>query len=240
MPARYRGATPIVARYRGATPILNRYRGTTLVWSSSGGRGDDFNRPDAITLGSNWTDLGPSADRKLGVEGGRARLITPDGGLGGIWDYRTSSARYNVATNTIDNGFVECRPATLGDPAGILTPQYFSEVYGRGNNTGSTHTHGVGISMAGGHCWLVSQIAGANALRADGGTFQPGSILRHIFVGNLHNLYVDGQLRGTWNDSGGLAASGSSWRSLIIRGDASKDFLGPRRFSPALDYVLMG
>lgn len=233
----YRGTTPITALYRGTAPILNVYRGTTLIWSPGGAR-DDFERDDG-PLGSDWVDLGPSTDRKLGIEDGRVRLQTPEGALGGIFDVRDSRYRH-ITQATSGDGYISARFGTKGAGTGFLIAAPVFDVMARGNNTGSTHTHGVGIRVVSGHAYLVSRTASATTVRGDGGTFQPGDDLLHTFVGNLHTLYVAGQQKAVWNDFGGLALNTASYRSLIIHGDGYKEFLGPRRYAPALDRVAMG
>lgn len=242
----YRGAAVIPDIRHGTTQINEVRHGTTPRWIR-GGVFDNFTRLDVNgnetdvlnTLGSDWTDHGPSSDFKMGVEDGRARVSIPDAMIGGFWDFRTSCWRYNVATNSVDDGFIECRAATLGDDASLTSLSgYVTEVYGRLSN--AAFTHGVGIRMAAGHCWLVRLVGGTPTLMADGGTFQPGARLRHHFTSNLHKLYVDGQDVATWNDSGGTASKGSGFRSLGLLGQGAKDTFGPRRFSPAMDYVMMG
>lgn len=237
-----RGTTPTIKIQRGTTEIIRVQRGSTVTYEPGGGRGDDFNRPDGA-MGSAWTDLGPSTDNKLAVLNHFARVAIPDGLIGAFWDYRASFMRYNVAVNPGDDGFVECRPATLGDGGNILTPGYISQVFGRGNNTGSTCTDGVGYELLSGSVYICRRLASNDTLMTPGVTFQAGDIIRHTFVGNLHKIYVNGVNdpdRGVWNDSGATAHKAAGYRSLIIRGDGGKDFLGPRRFSAAFDYVKMG
>ncbi|MCV7424327.1 hypothetical protein H7K45_27650 [Mycobacterium yunnanensis] len=250
MPERFRGSVPIVGRYRGSVPILNRYRGNTLIWSSSGGKRDDFTRVDADgypidtlnTLGPDWTDHGPATDYKIGVEDGRARVSVPDGQLGGFWSLRTSCYRYNKAKNSTDDGFVECRFATQGDSASLTSlGGYHTQVMGRGRDDNANN--GCGIQAAGGHLWISTVVNGSPGnQRRDCGTFQAGDVARLVFTGNVHTMYVNGEQRGTpWVRSGdGDYLMGNGFRSLWIAENGAKDLLGPRRFSPALDYVAMG
>ena len=232
----YRGNTPIVAVYRGNTPISTIYRGSTLVGVLVGVK-EDFTRADG-TLGSNWTDHGPSTDWKLGIQDGRARVLIPEGLIGGFWDYRASFARYNASTAVLDDGFVEIRPATIGDAASLTSINgYVTEVFGRGSN--SAATHGMGLRLAGGHFWIVRMVSGNATVVADCGTFQAGNLLRLTYTGNDYSATRNGTVVGTWTDSSNTASKGSGYRSLLIRGDGAKDLLGPRRFSPAIDYVQM-
>ncbi|MBV9921909.1 MAG: hypothetical protein JOY78_13795 [Pseudonocardia sp.] len=235
----YRGSTPITAIYRGSTPIKNIYRGSTLVWSADtiNLKRDDFDCPNSPELGSSWVDQGPSTDYKLGYVDGRARVVIPDGQV--AVSLRTSYARYAAAINSADDGFVECRPATFGDSASLTSLLgYNTGVYGRVSNSG--FASGVGINMNAGHLWIVYRALGLDLLVSDCGTFQPGDILRLVMTGRLYTLLRNGLQVGSWNDTLSLSAVGSANRSLGIRGDGAKDLFGPRRFSPALDYVWMG
>ena len=239
MPAR-RGATPIIDIRRGNTVINEVRRGSTPVWSRTALLlRDDFNREDSNDLGSDWA-VGPSLGAHgLGVENGYARVKIPDGKIGGFFDLCTSRYRYTAATNAGDDGFIECRMATKGDGFSLTSGAigFNSQILARCN---TAMTHGVGIEMASGFCWIVARANFIDARVADGGTFQAGDVLRLTFVNRNFVLYRNGTQLVTWNDTFPLTEKGSSFRSLSIRGDAGKDLLGPRRFSPAFDYVEMG
>lgn len=235
----YRGATNVTAAYRGAAAITGIYRGTNLLWSPVS-VGDDFDG-DGGDLGlPTWTDVATGSPHKLGIEDGRARVLLPDGLIGLIWDFTTSRFRYALATGS--GAYVEARLATKGDSASQASSNgYATSVVHRGNNTGSTLTNGVGFRVKGGQVALVSFVGGVDAVRVTGGSVQSGDVVRVNSVTNLHTLLVNGEQRGApWNDVGGVVLNTSAQRSLIISGQAAKDFLGPRRFSPALDYVRMG
>ena len=245
MPAR-RGSTPVTDVRRGAAVVNEVRRGSTLVWSRSLLLlRDDFNRVNADTLGTAWTSHGPSVDRFIGVENNYARVIIPDGLIGGFWALRTSRMRYNAAKLGVDNGYVECRMSTIGSSQTALSPLvngayagFISQIFGRLSD--SAFTHGVGLQMVAGHVWIVRRVSNVEVLMADGGTFQAGDVLRLSFSGNVHTLTRNGAQVTQWNDSAGSALSGAAYRSMGIRGDGGKDLLGPRRFSPAFDYVEMG
>lgn len=235
----YRGTNPIIAVYRGATPITAIYRGTVPLWSPNTA-GDDFSGAAGPLGLPTWTDINASA-YKLGIQDGRARVLIPDGLLGGFWDFTTSTFRYAPAVNPGNNGYVEARFATQGDSASLTSLSgYVTDVWNRGNNLGTTHTHGVGMRAIGGQLQLCSVIGSVVTARAAPVAFQSGAIGRVSSVGNIHTMLLNGAPAGTWNDSGGTAQQGTNYRSLIITGQGAKDFLGPRRFSPALDYVKMG
>lgn len=211
-----------------------------MTWTSAPPIGDDFERDDGF-IGTGWTDLGPSGDWKLGIEDGRARVLIPDGALGGFWTGRASFARYNVATAVANDCFVEARLATRGDAASLTVASgYQSGLYGRGNNVGAGATDGVGFTAMGGQVKITTRIANAQLDRADGGSFQPGDIVRVVSAGFVHTIYVNGEERNVWVDSSHVVNAGSGYRSLIMYGVGAKDLLGPRRFSPTFDYVRMG
>lgn len=232
-----RGGNNVAAVYRGATPITGIYRGGNLLWSPVAA-GDDFTGPDGNLGAPKWTDL-LSSFHKLGIEDGRLRLLLPDGLIGLIWDFTSSCFRYAPATGS--GAFIEARAATQGDSASFTSINgYVTDVFHRGNNTGGSLSSGVGFRLRGGQVSIVSCVGGVVTERLAGGTFQSGDIVRVGSLTNQHTLLVNGQGRGTWNDAGGTVPNTSAQRSLIVFGQAAKDFLGPRRFSPALDYVRMG
>lgn len=254
MPAR-RGGTPLVDIRRGSSLINQVRRGSTIVWSRSTVVGglipvgglvrDDFNRDNADTLGTAWTSHGPSGDKLIGIENSFARLKLDDVVIGGFWSFRTSRVRYNAATLSSDDGYVECRMSTRGNGVtvdGITSivglVGYRSQLFGRLSN--AAFTHGVGIHMSAGHVWIVRRVNNVEALMADGGTFQAGDVLRLTFVGNLHTLSRNGTQVAQWNDTGSSASRGATFRSMGIVGEGAKELLGPRRFSPAFDYVEVG
>lgn len=240
MPAR-RGSGLITDIRRGSTLINEVRRGSTLVWArAAAALRDDFNRDDSDTLGAAWANYGTSPDRFLGVENNYARVKIPDGQIGGIFALVTSRMRYVSAVNPGDNGYVECRMSTIGSSFSVLsgTFGFVSQIFGRLSN--GAFTHGVGIEMVAGRCWIVRRVNNVETRMADGGNFQAGDVLRLTFTGNVHVLFVNGREVARWNDTTPTALSGASYRSLGIRGDGGKDLGGPRRFSPAFDYVEMG
>lgn len=238
MPVAYLGSTPITAIKHGALNITNAYRGSVPVWSASAIR-DDFDRADADDLGANWDDEGSSLDYLIGITDERARVQIPDGLIGGFWDYRISRMRWNVETLAGDDGFVECRVATKGDNASATSLSgYRTDVMGRVTN--DDFSEGVGFRLSAGELFIITRISDTDAVRAEGGSFQAGDVIQQTFVGHTHRLFRNGDQVAVWEDTGPVASIGSGYRSLGIRQEGAKDLLGPRRFSPAFDYVMMG
>lgn len=239
------GSSAVADVRYGSTMVSSIRRGSTIMWQRTGGGSgslifDDFDRADADTLGSNWTyEDGAFHDHEIGVENGQARVKIPEGLIGGFFTLSTSRCRYNVATASSDDGFVETQPSSLGNSHSGASPTgYRTQVFGRGNNTSCDD--GVGIEMKAGNCWIVRRVGGSDTVMEDGGSFQAGDILRLSYSGNVYTLTRNGVEVASWNDSGASAHVGSGYRSLLLRGDGAKDLLGPRRFSPALNYVVMG
>lgn len=231
------GSTSIIDIRRGTTLINEVRRGSTLVWARTS-IFDDFERDDADTLGADWTYSG-STTHKLGINSGTARVKIPDGLIGGFFSLETSRAWFNVDTASDDDGFVECQPGSLGSSASGGSPGgYYTQVFGRLSN--AAFTHGVGIYLVAGQCGIVRRVASSDSNRASGGAFQAGDVLRLTYVGNVYTLTRNGSQVAEWDDSGATASVGAGYRTLGIRGDGAKDLLGPRRFSPALNYVTMG
>lgn len=241
----YHGSDLITDIRHGANPITQVWHGGIPIWTRNVTR-DDFERDDADDIDPTeliWVDEGPSSDFTIGIENGTARVRLPDGLIGGYFDLRWSRKRYVAATAQADDGYIEVQAATKGNSwsaASMSTDGYNSHVYGRGSNGG--YTDGVGIRMRAGHCWIVSRISSTVTVRgsSQGSTFQPGDKLRLVMVGNVHTLFVNGTDVNAWNDAGAVAHKGSGYRSMLMDMAAGKDINGPRRFSPAFDYVLMG
>lgn len=243
MPDLYHGETQITAVYHGADEINQIWHGSNLVYARFVIR-DDFDRDDMEDLSADgtWTDLGPSTDRLLGITDGAARLQTPDGLIGSLFAMRTSRMRYGLDSAPGDDGYIEARMSTRGDPFTALSGStgYRSDLFGRCNDS---FTHGVGMRFVAGVVRLVRRVSGTEAFVGDHDgevVFQPGDTMRKTHVGNMHRLFLNGVQRAEWNDSGATAQKGASYRHMVIRADGGKDFLGPRRFSPAFDYVEMG
>jgi hypothetical protein len=236
------GSTPITGVKLGTTHITSIYIGATLVWSSTGIR-DDADRQDAIGLGSNWTDLGPALTPNLASVYSRYfRMNMEDAGT--TQSTQTDRQVYNAAVSPADDGYLETVPLTEGD-SGLQTI-----VWRRAN---VTLTNGVGIHLRSGEASIVSRISNTEVVRTPTGRgFQPGDIIRLTQEGNVHSLRVAGGDPVVWNDSGGLAAVGASFRSMGLTmqgsrilqhgrgegGTQTDEYV--RQYSPALEFVEMG
>lgn len=236
----FAGTTRITQIMVGDKPVREVRVGSELVWAYNL-IGDDFDRDDVDnSLGDNWTSIGPSTDRLLSIENQVARVYMPDGLLGGFWDARLAMSRWNQSTATSDDGYVEVRPTSRGDNASWMAGGSFaSAVLGRCNASGPL-THGVGINLYAGTAFIETVVNGTGSLVVNGGPFQPGNTVRLTYTGRTLVLTVNGNTRGTWTDTNMVTGLGPSYRSLVIAGSAGKDLLGPRRYSPSLDNVVMG
>jgi hypothetical protein len=235
----YRGSTPITAIYKGSTPVTAVYRGSTLIWSINTLR-DDFNRADTANLstGGAWADHSPAGlTYTAGIVNNTCRVAIPDGLIDTTM--QTARKRYALAVSPDDDGYVEARVASVGDGTDETGAVLLTQVFGRVSNT--AFTNGVGFQLDQSVIRIVRRAASTDTVMvADCGSYVPGNIIRLTQVGNLHTLTCNGAFRNEWNDTGATGSRGATFRSLGIRVDGTKDFLGPRRFSAALDYVEYG
>lgn len=237
----YLGGTAISDIRLGSTQVNEIRLGSTLIWSRAGAgavKRDDFDRDDAATLGAGWVDFGPDNDWVLGISNGTARVQIPDGLVGGAPDFRTSQMQWAGSPASGDDGRVEVAFTSRGDDYSITQNSNFkTQVFGRMSN--GDWTHGVGIQAIAGRASLVKKVSGLDTVVTDTHLWQPGQPITHTFVGDLHKLFIGGEQVDAWNDSSSTASKGIGFRQFGIRGDGGKDWLGPRRFSPAIDYALM-
>ena len=203
---------------------------------------DDFSRPDGpLCDGVRWIDYGPSTDYTAEiVESGKCRMGIPDGLMDRI--ERVTYARYGLATVTRSNGYLECRVFTRGDSVTTQTDdqRYQTTVFAKVSN--DSFDNGIGLRMAASHLTLVVRTNGIDKAVASFGTYSAGDVLRMRFEGNQYGVLCNGRLRGTWVDSKKIVVDDEGHRSLGIRvhGAHEESGVGPRRFSPALDYVEYG
>lgn len=167
----------------------------------------------------------------IGIVEQAARLLVPDGLMS--LDQRASRVRHPTVLTT-DDGWVEVQVANSGSPG------FSTQVFRRYANDGSG-ARGVGIDMTDNAASIVRRVAGAEVMVAPNlARFTEGDTLNLTQAGNLHTLLLNGTDVGAWNDSGATAASGPSNRSVGMVMEGAKEFLGSRRFSPALNYLDAG
>lgn len=222
------GATNLAAIRLGSTALVAARLGSVLVYASSPLR-DDFNRDDQPVLLSPWINETPAALYHAGVEGNACRLVLPDGLSS---QARVDSRFRHVVQVTADDGDLEIRVAHNG------TLDYTTQVFRR-YSTDGTGAAGVGINLSQSRAGIVRRAAGVDTIMANGGLFGGGSVLRLNQTGNTHTLYRGGSNNpiATWNDTAATASRGSTFRSIALHVQAAKEALGPRRFSPSLDYI---
>ncbi|WAB09213.1 hypothetical protein SEA_LITTLEMUNCHKIN_37 [Gordonia phage LittleMunchkin] len=212
----------------GTKPITQIRRGSQLIWSKATLR-DDFNRADSIGLGANWTDLGPATAPYLAsVTNNYARLNIPSNLVN--LDLKTSRYRYTAGVKPNDNGHIETRVAIKGD-AGW---DRITEVYGWMNVDMSG---GVAIRFDGSVASIVRRVNNTSVVVATGGTYAAGDILKLSRNGQTWTLRRNGQLAVEWVDDGNTVTTGAAFRSLGLLVTGTKDTLGPRRYSAAVDYI---
>lgn len=235
--ALYFGTSKVQALYLGEAEIQNLYLGSTLVWTKNVLR-DEFDRADASNLGSDWLDESEYflSSYGIGVVDEVARIVLPDGLLS--YGYIHRQVRYIDGLAPAPDGYIEIKAATSGANPDILAHRFYTRVFGRNSN--SDMTHGVGIQLEASKLAIVRRVASIDTVMVECGSFSAGDVLRLTSTGNLHTLTRNGSFAGEWNDSGATAQSGASYRALGISMYAGKDLLGPRRFSPTLEYVEFG
>lgn len=233
------GSTQLPTITHGTTPILWAQKGSTIVWQLAV-PGDDFNTAGPLNS-TNWADVISGSAFKIACENGYGRVNVPDGILSGTYAFVTSAFRYSTTVLPGDDCYVEVRPATKGASASLLGT-YATQAWCRGNNSGSGFTNGWAIHMEAGHVWIAVNTGSGTSKKVNCGTFQAMDVIRLQVQGNVGTLYVNGVTQTGWayTDTTNAVGKSSAYRSLIIRQDGEKIVLGPRAFSPALDYVKMG
>lgn len=224
---------PVQRIVHNGVDIRQVWRNGVLLWSAASLR-DDFNRPDAATLGADWTDHGPSSDYKAGIVNGQMRLALPDGLISA--PLLTSRVRYNAEVAPADDYELEFRIGSQGAGPSLTGDLAKTQVFARVSNSG--FTHGVGVQVDSSTLKIVRRVNNTDTLVVpNAGSYAIGDVIVLRGVGNLHTLRRNGSFAVEWNDAGGTASKGAGFRSLGAVVQASKDLLGPRRFSPTIDYV---
>ena len=227
------GGTPIVGLRLGSTPIQQLRLGSTIIWSASGAGiiRVDFNQADQIGLGADWTSHGGVSPYLASISSGYARINIPDGLL--FLGLQEDRVRYNATTLPGDDGHIRVKIASMGDGTGYFAAR--SQAFRRLSN--AAFTHGVGIELSNSQLKIVRRVASVDTIMANCGTYQPGDEADLVQAGDVHTMLLNGTDVGAWNDSGHTASKGAGFLSIGLMFSGGKDGLGPRRFSPAFDYV---
>jgi hypothetical protein len=208
----------------GAAYLSQLWEADKAIWA---GIYDSFNRPDQASLTSPWVIETGINSWHIGVSGNSARLMVPDGLDLGLTV--TDAVRHSNQVSG-DDGHLEIQVATIGDP------NYRTMVWRRYSNDGYG-LNGVGIDLYNSRASIAYRTLGVNAWEVDCGLYAEGDVLRLKQAGDVHTLLRNGTPVGTWNDQLHLASKGATYRSVAIHMQGAKQSLGPRRFSPALNYI---
>ena len=223
----------------GSTGVSAVYVGADKVWSKTA---IFFTFSENTTADNNMTSLGfvhygPDTTYKAISDGNVCRINMPSG-ISNLGEY-IDRVRYNTAVSATDDGYLQFKFGSLGNPPSPSVVAYRTDIFARGSNGGVTH--GVGVRAESGEISIISRIANVDVVRAVCGAFDPAvDTFRLKFVGNVWTLYRNGEFAGEWNDSGALASKGASFRSLILRLTGGREFIGARQFGPHIDYVEYG
>lgn len=225
-------STGIVGVAIGDTNLVQVMLGTDEIWSPVS-LGDDFNRSDSLGLGSNWHDHGSSTTPRLAsVQGGLCRMNSVPSAI--TISFRASSWRYTADTSLADDGWIEVIPADFGSGTGP-TPEYPTRILRRLTN--AAFTDGVGIEIARGLVRITRLLSGTYTARTECGSYIPGDIIRLTQTADYHELTLNGEVRGSWNDSGSSAHKGSGYLSIGVAPTLECDSAGRTWRGPAIDSV---
>lgn len=161
----------------------------------------------------------------IGSIGNMVQMLVPDGlvGLG----TQTSRSRYQDPT-IVDDGYVEAIAGSTGDKG------LYTQVFRRYSSDGSSSA-GVGLELMDSTVSIVRRVASVDAIiKPNVCAFARGDKLRLHESGDTHTVYRNGNQVGQWVDSVGSAHVGAQYRSIAMVMQASKELLGPRRYSPML------
>lgn len=219
----------------GGTNATAVYVGADRVWSQSQMYfGFDEWVSDLTARG--WVYGSPAPTYRACSDGSALRINSPDG-ISALGEF-VDRVRYGDATATRDGGYLRFGFASLGSSPSPSVSHYYTDVFARGSN--GAFTDGVGVRAEMGEIKLLSRISGTEVVRAECGSFDTADKFLLRFHGDVWTLYRNGAFAGEWDDTGGVAASGSGNRSLIVRVTGGRELFGSRRFSPRLDYVEYG
>ena len=164
------------------------------------------------------------------IVNGSCRLYIPEGLISE--SLKTARHRFIGATAESDNGVLKVKVGTQGDTNANIYTQVFD--WAPNDDSGS---HGVGIEFRASTLYIVRRVAGVDNQMVKCGSYQPGDDVWLATNERNYSMYRNGQFVGAWPDDGASAAKGTGYRSMVIVVRGRKDFLGPRRFSAAIDYI---
>ena len=220
-------------RAQGKTITAIRAQGKTITRVRFGGRDvwtaaqltDLFDRDDG-PIGPDWVLESKSGNYELAISASGVRYGIPDGLVG--LTTKAATMRFVKAKSTSADGYLEVQISHKG------SYDHSTRVWRRYADSGGAS--GVGFDFRDSRAYITKRVSSANTLVLDLGAFVVGDIFRMRQVGNLHSAWRNGEFVGEATIAD--APSGSSNRSLGLRMEGSKDFLGPRRFSPQLNYIM--
>ena len=210
-------------RSQGRTITRVRYQGRD-VWTASA-LTDLFDREDG-PLGPDWVLESKSGSYDLAISAGGVRYGAPDGLLG--LTTKDATMRFVGGLSASADGYLETQISHKG------SYDHSTRLYRRYANSGGAS--GVGFDFRDSRAYIAKRVGGVNTLVLDLGSFSVGDVFRQRQVGTLISAWRNGEFVGEATVAD--APSGTGNRSLGLRQEGSKDLLGPRRFSPALNYVM--
>lgn len=227
------GSTLITSARLGSTLVNTMRLGSELVYAPNDMR-DDFTGNDTGLNPAKWELVQGGTPYVAWIINDYCRLFIPGGLISE--SLRTASHKFIAAQSPDEqHQYLETRVATRGDNDSSL----YTRVWSRVNNSAG-FTHGVGYEFGGSNLYIVSKVAGNDLQREYCGVYLEGDTLRMVNNVRNHSLYRNGRFVGQWDDLAASAQMGAGYTSMAITVRGLKGFLGPRRFSPGLDYIECG
>ena len=229
----------IIAVRIGEIAVTKAILGLTTVMNTAAVY-DTFSRSNRfLDDDGRWVNVGPATDYRAFIENTVVRVGIPDEVTESI--EAVSYMRCRMGEAPADDGYVQCRVFTKGDPTVSLDPTktYQTALFGKVNED---FTDGVGIHLAASQLSLVVRKDGTDNIVALFGQYSVNDVVRLNFVGKNYTVFCNGQERGSWSDNFSQVVSGEDHRfcGLRVHGAHEGSKPGPRQFSPALDFVEYG
>ncbi len=223
MTVRSQGHTITAIRSQGHSISRVRYQGRD-VWTASQ-LVDLFDRPDG-PLGPDWVLENKTVSFiELGISSGAVRFNMPDGMI--ALTTHEATHRFIGGLSASADGILETQIAHKG------SYDHSTRVWRRYANSGGGS--GVGFDFRDSTAYITKRVGGQNSLVLNLGAFAVGDVFLQRQVGSLISAWRNGEFVGEAPVPD--VPTGSSNRSIGLRQEGSKDILGPRRFSPALNYI---